>query len=490
VVPSLAGCMTAPRTRRVPTGVPGLDDVLDGGLPANRAYMLRGGPGSGKTILGEHFLTADPDDDSLFVSLEESAANLRENAASVGIDLEDVVVLDYSPDPDDFAEAGSYDVFAPGDRGESLSAGIRAAVDEHDPDRVFVDPLTRLRQFAPDDARFLEEVGSFTSYVRERGATLLFTTQPTADAPDEDLEFLCDGSVELGEAAKGRTLTVRKLRGSSFQRGAHTARIGSDGLRVFPQLVPSVRSREFDDAMLSSGVDALDEMLGGGVAPGTVTVVSGPSGVGKSTTATQFAVAAAARGDRTTAYLFEEGRDTFVHRSESIGLPVSRMEETGNLELRAVEALSVSPDEFAAEVRAEVEADGTSVVVIDGISGYRMSLRGEDDDLVRELHALCRYLRGMGVTTILLDDVPTITGEFEPTSERISYLADNILFLRYLEYRGEIRKAAGVLKKRSSDFERTLREFEITGDGLAVGEPLTDLRGVLTGTPEWPDDDG
>jgi len=482
--------MTASRLDRVATGVPGLDDVLDGGLPDDRAYMLRGGPGSGKTILGEHFLTAEDDDTALFVSLEESERDLRANAASVGIDLADVVVLDYSPDAEEFADGGSYDVFAPGDRGESLSEGIKAAVDEHAPDRVFVDPLTRLRQFAPDDARFLEEVGSFASYVRERGATLLFTTQPTPDSPDEDLEFLCDGSIELDEAPKGRTVTVRKLRGSSFQRGAHTVRVSTGGMRVYPRLVPDVARREFDAETRSTGVDELDGMLGGGVERGTVTVISGASGVGKSTTATQLSVAAAERGERAVSYLFEESRKTFVRRSESVGMPVRRLEADGSLELREVEALSVSPDEFAAEVREQVEVEGASVVVIDGISGYRMSIRGDDEDLVRELHALCRYLRGMGVTTVLLDDIPAVTGDFEPTSERISYLADAILFLRYLEYRGEVRKAAGVLKKRSSDFERALREFEITANGLALGAPLTDLRGVLTGTPEWPDDDG
>jgi len=477
-------------TARASTGVPGLDDVLDGGLPRNRAYMLRGGPGSGKTILGEHFLTANDDDTSLFVSLEESETNLRENAASVGVDIDDVIVLDYSPDPDAFAENGTYDVFAPGDRGQSLSEGIKDAVDEHDPDRVFVDPLTRLRQFAPDDARFYEEVGSFTSYVRHSDATLLFTTQPTQAAPDEDLEFLSDGSIELGEASKGRTLTVGKLRGSSFQRGAHTVRIDADGFHLHPRLVPSVSTREYDATMLSTGVPAFDDMLGGGISPGTVTVVSGASGVGKSTTAAQLSIAAAERGERAVSYLFEESKDTFTHRSQSIGMPVERLVETELLELREVEALTISPDEFAAEVRSEVEENDASVVVLDGISGYRMSTRGEEDDLVRELHALCRYLRGMGVTTVLLDDVARVTGDFEPTSDRISYLADNIVFLRYIEYRGEIRKAAGVLKKRSSDFERTLREFDITSDGIQFGDPLTDLRGILTGTPEWPETDG
>ncbi|WP_323674671.1 ATPase domain-containing protein [Halorubellus sp. PRR65] len=479
---------TAPHSR-LSTGVEGLDDVLEGGLVPNRAYLLRGGPGMGKTILGEHFLTADDDATSLFVSLEESARNLESNAASVGIDLADVHVVDYSPDATEFGDGGAYDVFAPGDRGESLSERIRDAVEAHDPDRVFVDPLSRLRQFTSDDATFYEEVGAFTSYVRETGATLLFSTQPTMTSPDEELEFVADGSIELASERKGRTVSVRKHRGAAFQSGAHTVTIDGDGMHVYPKLVPDSRSREFDAAMQSTGVAELDQLLGGGISPGTVTVISGTTGVGKTTTAAQVAVAAAERGDRTVAYLFEEARDTFVHRADAIGMPVASMLDDDRFALETVEALAVSPDEFAAGVREEVEERGARVVVIDGIAGYRTAIRGADDDLVRELHALCRYLRGMGVTVLLTDDVHTVTGDFEPTSERISYLADNILFLRYLEHRGELRKAIGVLKKRSSDFERTLRAYEITATGIRIGDPLRELRGILTGTPDWSRED-
>lgn len=477
--------MTKIPRARLSTGVDGLDEVLGGGLVPTRAYLLRGDPGMGKTILGEHFLTAGDDETSLFVSLEESAANLEANAATVGIDLSDVHIVDFSPDAEGFGDGGAYDVFAPGERGESLSEGIRDAVEEHDPDRVFVDPLSRLRQFTADDAAFYEEVGAFTSYVRKAGATLLFSTQPTASSPDDDLEFVADGSIELADERKGRTVRVRKHRGAAFQSGAHTVTIDDDGLHVYPTLVPDVRTREFDAEMQSVGVDALDALLGGGIAPGTVTVVSGATGVGKTTTATQVAVAAAARDERTVAYLFEEDESTFLHRAAAIGMPVEAMRDEGALAVETVEALAVSPEEFAAGVREEVEENGARVVLIDGIAGYRTAIRGADDDLVRELHALCRYLRGMGVTVLLTDDVHTVTGDFEPTSERISYLADNIVFLRYLEHRGELRKAVGVLKKRSSDFERTLREFEITPSGIQIGEPLRDLRGVLSGLPEW-----
>ena len=164
------------------------------------------------------------------------------------------------------------------------------------------------------------------------------------------------------------------------------------------------------------------------------------------------------------------------------------MIDRGDLSVEYVEPLALSTDEFAHRVRRSVEADDVEMVLIDGAAGYRLSLRGEDDALVAELHALVRYLRNMGVTVILTEETKSVTGEFRPTSENISYLADNLVFIRYLEARGEMRKAIGVLKKRLGDFEPTLRELRITQSGLRVGGPLEHLRGILTGTPEWVDD--
>ncbi|WP_435361339.1 ATPase domain-containing protein [Haloarchaeobius sp. DFWS5] len=470
---------------RCSTGVSGLDQVLHGGLLPGRAYMVRGQPGTGKTILGLHFLTVEPSE-SLFVAFEEREEDIRTNAATLGFDLSDVMILDLSPDSESFRTRQHYDVFKPPDVEDDLTEHIVAAVDEHDPSRVFVDPLTQLRYFAPDDYQFRTEAAGFMSYLKDSDATVVFTTQSTEVTPDEDLEYICDGSMVLGYATKGRTIQVTKFRGSGFQDGIHTMRIGASGLTVFPELVPGdKRTEPFDARTVSTGVPEMDELLNGGLERGTVTVISGPSGVGKTTTGSQFMSAAAENGERSVIFMFEESTDTFLHRSRAIGIPVDEMLANDTLSVREIEPLAVSPDEFAHMVREEVDQRDTSVVMIDGISGYRLSIRGEDDDLIRELHALCRYMRGMGVTTILVDDVESITGEFLATSERISYLADNILFLRYLELDAQIHRAMGVLKMRASDFERTLREFEIRADGLHLGEPMTDLRGVLSAKPVW-----
>jgi circadian clock protein KaiC len=194
---------------------------------------------------------------------------------------------------------------------------------------------------------------------------------------------------------------------------------------------------------------------------------------------------AAGRGERSIVYTFEEGLETLLHRCEAVNIPVKAMLARGTLAVEAVEPLQLTPDEFAHLVRHEVEENGTRIVMIDSTSGYQLSLRGAD--LVSHLHALGKYLQNMGVMVILISEIESITGDFRATDVGISYMADNIIFLRYLEMRGELHRAIGVLKKRLTSFERTLREIDVSRYGIKVGRPLTELRGILRGTPEWVD---
>ena len=478
--------MHDPEHRRVSSGISGLDELLQGGLLPERTYMIRGTSGTGKTILGYHFLTATaPDETSLYVAFEETATDLEANAESLGFDLSSVRVLDLSPSPEQFLAEDTYTVFGPGEvEGQSVATEVGEAVEEHAPTRVFIDPLTQLRHLSPDDHQFNQTAASLMSYLKQQGATTLFTSQPTPERSDDDLQYLCDGSISLSRGEYGRSISIDKFRGSGFRGGNHALRIDAGrGISVFPKLDPGAHSGTFSTEQFSSGIGELDDLLGGGIERGTVTLVSGPCGVGKSTTGAAFARAAAQRGDRAALYLFEESVKSLQHRAASIGAPMEPLIERGELHMEAIEPLTISADEFAQQVRADVEENGTEIVMLDGTAGYRIALRDDEEALREELHALCRYLRNVGVTVILTDEVRDVTGAFRPSNSQVSYLADNILFLRYIEVGGEIRKSIGVLKKRLGEFESALRSFRIDSDGLHVGEPLTGLRGVLTGTP-------
>jgi circadian clock protein KaiC len=477
--------MESPPDGRISTGVSGLDDVLCGGLIPSRSYMVSGDPGTGKTILGLHFLTAG-EGSALYVNLEEPAEEIARNAAAVGIDTDDVTFLDLSPGAEVFVDRQEYDVFTPDDvEGSSLRSAIVEAVRDVEPTRMFIDPMSELQHLAPDTYQLRQQVSSLLRFLREQRVTLLFTTQSTSDVPDDDLQYLSDGTLELIQGDEGRRLRVTKFRGSQTEGGAHSVRITGAGMTVYPVLVPDDHVVDFPDETISTGIPELNQLLGGGLTRGTVTIINGPSGVGKTTLGAQVMKEAAGRGERSVIYMFEETTRTFVTRCTAVDIPVDTMVDRGTLRIEEVQPLTQSPAEFASMVRADVEERGARVVLVDGIDGYRLSVRSEDDDsLHREIGALCRYLRSRGVTTLLVDSSETVTGDFRATHGGVSYIADNILFLRYLEVHGELRKAIGVLKKRTSDYERALREFRITEYGLSVGAPLRSLRGILGGTPE------
>jgi circadian clock protein KaiC len=474
---------------RLPTGIDGLDTVLDGGFIQGRSYMLRGPAGAGKTILALHFLDArDPEETALFVNFEEELADLRANAGALGFETEGIDFLDLSPGADVFTEDRSYDVFEASDVERApVTEAITETVREVEPDRVVVDPLTQLRYIAGDDYQFRKQIVGFMRFLRAQGATVLFTVQETPSRPTDDLQFISDGTVALETGGGRRRLRVPKFRGAGVRRGDHAFRITGTGIEVYPELDPERHGTEFTPEPLSAGIEEVDRLLGGGIERGTVTIVSGPTGVGKTTLGTQFAHAAARRGERSVIYLFEETAGTFFSRSAAVGIPARELVEEGSLRVEEVEALELSPQEFAASVREAVEEDGVGTVMLDGLAGYRLTLNGEEERLLERLHALGRYLKNTGVTTLFVDETTDVVGDFRATQREVSYLADNIVFLRHLELEGELRKAIGVLKKRTGDYERTLREFAIREGGIEVGEPLTGLRGVLTGTPEFVD---
>lgn len=477
--------------KKLSSGIKGFDEVLMGGFVPQRAYLIRGNPGTGKTAIGMHFLTegVKNKEKSLFINMGEPTQQVISNAQGMGFDTKGIEFLDLSPDEKFFADMESYDIFSPAEvERESTTAQIIEKIEAVKPIRVFLDPITQFRYLSTDEFQFRKQVLSFLRFLTDKGATVLFTSEFSTSEPDDDLQFLCDGIINVKFFPEGRSIAVSKYRGSGFRFGSHAMRITPKGVKIYPRLRPTVKEKEFKQETISSGIPEIDELLHGGIERGTATIISGPSGVGKTTVGIQFMKEAAGRGEPSIVYTFEEGEESLINRCESINIPVNSMIKTSLLSVVQVEPLRYSPEEFAQLVRKQVDDKKAQIVMIDSTSGYKLSLRGEDP--VSHLHALTKYLTRMGCTVILINEVEKISGGLKITEIGISYLADNIIFLRYFESDAELHKTIGVLKKRLSSFEKTLREIEITKYGIRVGAPLKDIRGILSGTPERRDKEG
>ena len=479
-------------TMRLSTGIEGLDAVLHGGLLPGQIYMVRGQPGAGKTTLAMQFLMAGAlrGESVLLVTLSESERELRSSAAAHGWDLEGVQILDIHPEDEGAIPDQQYTIFHPSDvELAPVTRRITEEVERLQPSRVAFDSLTEVRLLSRDALRYRRQVLALKAFLLAQGVTTLFLGESARPELDVEIASIVHGVISLS-LSKGthsmarRSVEVEKCRGSDFQSGIHPLRIVRGGLEVYPGLRAEEHARAFPRDRLSSGIAELDQMLGGGLDRGTCTLLSGHAGVGKTTLGVQFLRQAARRGERSVLYSFDEGPAEIVHRCDGITTPIGESLERGLLRIEKVNPIHLYPDEFASWIRVEVERRGTRLVMIDSLNGYRQSMPDERY-LVTHMHQLSSYLNRMGVTTLLINEVSNLTGDFAASQFGMSYLTDAILLLKYFEFEGALHKAIGTLKKRLGDHEKVLREFRITPQGIRVGAPLPQLHGILQGEPRF-----
>jgi circadian clock protein KaiC len=258
--------------------------------------------------------------------------------------------------------------------------------------------------------------------------------------------------------------------------------ISTGGLVVFPRLVAAEHRRPAGEQKLSSGLPAVDQLLGGGLERGTSTLVVGAAGTGKSSLASQFVAAAAARGERSVMCIFDESRNVLLSRMRGMGVNLDECVEKGLVNITQVDPAELTPGEFAHSIRREVDEKGVRVVVIDSLNGYLNAMPGERF-LTIHLHELLMFLGDRGVATILVGAHQGMIGWAMVTPVDASYLADAVILLRYFELKGEVRQCVSVIKKRGGQHERTIRDFTLGPGGITVGPPLREFRGVLTGVP-------
>ena len=473
---------------RTLTGVDGLDQLLGGGLPAQRLHLVEGNPGTGKTTLALQFLLEGRrlGESCLYVTLSETAVELQAVAASHGWTLDGIHVFELARSETLASE--QYTLYLPSEieLGEMAKAVLDIAA-QTQPKRVVLDSLSEMRLLARDSLRYRRQILAFKEYFARRDCTVVMLDDRTSGEDDLQLQSIAHAVVRLEQepfdyGRSRRRLRIIKVRGVAATEGFHDFKIDRGGLVVYPQLTPESNDRP-RTTMIRSGVDALDRLLGGGLTWGTCTLVLGPAGAGKSTLAAQY-VTATAPDSPGAVFLFDERRATFLDRCEALGMNVRSRMASGNLTIEQIEPGDVSPGEFASRVRRRVDDEGCRVVMIDSMNGYLHAIPSGDAPLVR-MHELLAYLNERGVATILITAQHGMMGMQMGAPIDVSYLADCVILLRFFEANGSVRKAISVVKKRSGAHETTIREFAIGPDRIRVGEPLTEFQGVMTGVPHY-----
>lgn len=478
-------------TSRISTGSEGLDDILIGGLDPNRMYLYEGSPGSGKTTLALQFLLEGVrhGERVLYVTLSETKEELelvaqRHGWSLDGIDVFELVTPDTTLDPD-----LELTVLHPAEvELNEATQQVFERVEASSPTRVIFDSLSELRLLAQSPLRYRRQVLALKHFFTRRRCTVILLDDQTSESGDLQLHSISHGVVMLEQlaidyGAERRRLRVIKMRGVRFRGGYHDFAIRKGGLQIYPRLVAAEHHSAVVGEPASSGSAELDQMLGGGLERGTNALLVGAAGVGKSSLALSYAVAACQRGERVGFFVFDENIGTLLARGRSLGLDIQPCIDQGLMHLQQVDPAELSPGEFTAAVRNCVEAQGASMVVMDSLNGYLQAMP-DGKFLILQMHELLSYLGQKGVISIM---VLAQHGLLGPTATPIdlSYLSDTVILQRYFEHAGVVRRALSVLKKRSGRHENAVREYCLGATGIRVGPPLRQFNGILAGVPRY-----
>jgi circadian clock protein KaiC len=475
---------------RVPVGIEGLDDVLGGGVTPDRLYLLEGSPGTGKTTLALQFLLhgAAKGEPVLYITLSETAAELRAVADTHGWSLDGLTIFELVSEKEMEAEA-EQSILHPAEveLGETTDR-IIAEVQRLQPKRVVFDSLSELRLLAQNALRYRRQILALKQFFSRCSCTVLLLDDRTSEPADLQLHSIAHGVITLEQTprdfgAERRRLRIVKMRGIKFRGGYHDFDLNTGGLTVYPRLIAAEHRSTTTHSAVSSGQAELDALLGGGLMPGSSTLLMGPSGVGKTTTAVSCMLEALRRGDACTYFLFDEGLPTLLKRCAALGMDLQPHLDSGRLTLLQIDPAELSPGEFMHRVRTAVEVDHSKFVAIDSLNAYLQAMPG-DRFLLLQMHELLNYLNQKSVITMLILGQHGLFGEIRNDLD-LSYLSDAIVLFKFFESRGQLLTALSVVKSRTSAHERTIREFKLGPSGLRVGPALSDFEGVLTGLPTY-----
>lgn len=473
------------------TGIPGLDQILGGGLTRDRLYLIEGEPGTGKTTAALHFLAEGVrlGESVVYITLAETADELRDVAASHGWSMDGIYIHEVVPTENILEPEQQYTMFHPSEVEMSTTTQlILSVIDERKPTRVVLDSLSELQLLADSSLRYRRQVLALKQYFSSRSCTVIFLDDRTALNGALQVRSIAHGVIVLEQSTKDygserRRVRIAKYRGIGFRGGMHDYSIVRGGIIVYPRLVASDTRALKTQEQFSTGLAAFDTLLGGGLEEGSSTLLAGPPGTGKSSLAAQVVYAALCRGERAAMFLFEESENKLLNRADSFNMNLRPYLESGALTIQQIDPAELSPGEFSDAVCKE-GLNNAKVIVIDSMNGYLHAMPDERF-LTTHLHELLTFLGQLNVVTILVGVQHGMLGGNMTTSVDASYLADNVIMLRYFEDEAEVRQAISVFKKRASTHERTIREMSITMEGIKIGPILRGFHGILTGVPTY-----
>jgi circadian clock protein KaiC len=468
------------------TGDPAFDAILGGGLPARSVVIIAGQPGSGKTVLTHQLLfhAARQGKKCLYLT------TLAEPA---------IKVMRYVQRFDFFDEALVERQIILRDLGADLRKGgevalrnIEDLVSKHEPAFIAVDSFKAVAELLREGGSGRIMIYDLAVQLAGWGATALLVGEYSREDGRDLPEFgIADGIIQLGSERKGltsvREIEVVKLRGAPHRTGIHFFNISSAGVSFFPRVSTPVDTREQPSPenaeRLRTGIAGLDELLDGGLPRASTTVVQGGTGTGKTLLALQFLIEGASRGERGVLFTLEETPSQLRSVGRSLGWDLGALEASGHIVIRYTSPVELSTDRFLFEARSELQELGASRAVFDSLTS--LSLGVPSQRRFKEMvYAITKHLRGTGVTTLMTLECVQLLGAAHLSSEGVSFLADNVVQLRYVELEGRLERAVSVLKARGIKHNSELRSMLIESDGIrVVSGRFTNLRGVLTGLP-------
>ncbi len=481
---------TSTSLEKLATGIPGFDFVADGGLPAERTTLIAGTAGSAKTVFAANFLAAGiaRGETGVFVTFEDQPDDLRRNMLGFGWDIarwekqRKWTFIDVSQQPgEEVAVVGEFDL-------GGLLSRIEHAVVRTGAKRVSIDSLNALFIRFPDRRLIRAELYRISSTLKRAGATVIVTAERSEDyGPISQFgveEFVADNVVILRnllqDERRRRTLEVLKFRGAPHQRGEVPFTVMDHGLVVIP-LTAQQLTQTSSTVRVTSGIPELDRMCHGGFFRDSVVLVSGATGTGKTLTVTSFLHGGFSEGERCLLFAFEESRDQLFRNAAAWGMDFDKAEKRGLLKIVNRYPHALPMEDHLVQMRDIIDEYQPNRVALDSLSALErvFSLRSFREFVI----SLTSTLKRQRMTTMFTSTTPGLLGGGSVTEKHISTLTDSIVLLRYVEVPGRVRRSISVLKMRGSPHDTDIREYTIDGEGLHVGEPFTDVSGILAGHP-------